>query len=184
MYRHNSTIRIKKKACVRCGIVGPIFSRGRCGKCATIEDTLSRMAEDEESELESEGLSKLIQDADAIFSKFIRLNAANKDGWLPCYICGTNVRWQDAQNMHFIPRGHSLLRFDEKRNCRAGCINCNQYLSGNLALYRQKLNEEMPGLPDILEEEARIPYKLTRDEVKNISIEYGIKFKNLVNSRK
>lgn len=173
--RYNSTISIKKKPCIRCGQLKPHFSRKRCRECAIIEDALTRM--EEVNHEQGDGLPELIAEADILFSRLVRLSAADKDGFLHCYICDVRLHWKEAQTMHLISRANSFLRFDHKRNCRAGCKTCNEYLSGNLIKYRERLESEMPGLVDILEEEARIPYKLGREEVRQVIAECTLKLK-------
>lgn len=173
--RYNSTIGVKKKICIRCGKMDYWFSRRRCKSCSTIEDTIARM--EQENQEQGDGLPELIAEADILFSRLVRLSAADKHGFLHCYICDARLHWKEAQNMHFISRANSFLRYDHKRNCRAGCKVCNEYLSGNLVKYRERLEAEMPGLVDILEEEARIPYKLGREEVRQVIAECTLKLK-------
>lgn len=70
-------------------------------------------------------LGTLIKEADEIFSKFIRYRDM-KDGVIRCFICGISLRFNEAQNMHFIDRDHMPTRYDEL-NSHAGCQWCNCY---------------------------------------------------------
>lgn len=171
-FGYNSTIQRREKICVSCGKPCYPFSKGRCQPCSTIETTQKRMDEVSESLIEEEGLTELIKEADEIVSKFVRLNVCDKEGNCKCYTCGVVMRWQDAQAGHFIPRSHLLLRFDADRNLRVQCSNCNCGKHGNLAVFAQTLEKEKPGLPDILQKERAIVYKLSRDEVKGIIRDY------------
>lgn len=177
-YRFNSTIRIKNKACSRCGRVGPIFSKGRCQSCATIETTLARMEEDTEQTIKEEGLQDLIKEADAVFSRWLRLSSADSDGNVSCYTCDVIKHWTLQQNGHYVKRGNLFLRFDP-RNCRVQCEGCNVYKDGNYAEYTKRLEIERPGIVEYLLEESRIVYKPTREEIKGIIREYTIKLKQL-----
>jgi hypothetical protein len=124
------------------------------------------------------GLPDLIDDADAIFSQWVRLSAANRVGLINCFICHKWVRWQGAQAMHFIKRGHLYLRHDP-RNVKAGCVECNQFKDGNLIEYAKRLEEESPGIVEILQEEAAIIYKPSREEIRAIISEYSNKLSQL-----
>lgn len=123
-----------------------------------------------------DGLSDLIDQADAVFSRYIRLKAANKDGILYCYICDSPVKHQQAQCMHFVKRGNLFLRWDE-RNCRAGDKACNEYKGGNYLLYAKRLEQEHPGITEILMEESRLVYKPTRDEIRGVINDYSKRLK-------
>lgn len=126
--------------------------------------------------LDEEGLPELIEEADAVFSRFIRMSAADEEGNILCYICNESLRWQDADCMHFIDRINYFLRWDI-RNCKAGCRICNRVKDGNILKFAAKLNAEQPGITDILFEESRIVYKPTREEVRTIIGETTTKLK-------
>jgi NinG protein len=174
----NSTIRLKKKKCVRCGGECYWFSRKRCKQCATIEDSLARMEEEVNEDIKKDGLSELIKIADDIFSKWLRLSSADKNGVVSCYTCDSSYRWQDAQCGHYMKRGNLFLRYDP-RNCRVQGKCCNEYEDGNYSEYTKRLESEYPGITSILMEEAALVYKPTRDEIRGIINEYSQKFKQL-----
>ena len=115
--KYNSTILIKEKICVSCGKPCVWFSKKRCKQCASVEDFGKRLEAANEKVFEEEDLSDLIEDADTIFSKFIRLKYADKAGKVVCYTCGKVRHWSLLQNGHYVKRAHLYLRWDE-RNCR------------------------------------------------------------------
>lgn len=78
---------------------------------------------------------------DEIFSIYIRLRDSNSNGIIMCYCCGKPLPWRKSENMHFIPRQHMSLRFNEV-NCHAGCTRCNHYLNGNIEMYTLNLQKE------------------------------------------
>lgn len=159
----NSTIIKKQKVCVSCGKLNYIFSKGRCKQCATIEDSLKRINKADTSE----DLQDLIIDCDVLFSRYIRLKYADKNGIAECYTCGDKKRWQEQQCGHYKNRAIMYLRFDE-RNVRVQCQDCNEYKDGNIAEYRRLLELEHPGITEILDEEMRTIYKFTRDELRQL----------------
>lgn len=178
MFHHNSTIRVKKKECKRCGLPKYIFSKGRCKECSIIESTLARMEDETEKEIQEDGLSDLIKQADEVFSRWIRLSNANKDGNAICFTCDVTKHWTFLQNGHYIKRGNLFLRFDP-RNCRVQCEGCNVYKSGNYAEFTKRLEEQKPGITEYLLEESRMVYKFSRQELKELINEYTKKLKLL-----
>lgn len=175
---YNSTIRVKKKVCVRCGKDCYWFSRKRCADCARIEDSMARMEADSEEEIKREGLSDLIKVADEVFSKWLRRSQADKDGTVSCYTCDLNMRWQNAQCGHYVRRGNLFLRWDT-RNTRIQGECCNIHKGGNYPEYTKRLEEERPGITTILYEEGNLVYKPTKDEIRGIINEYNLKLKLL-----
>jgi len=171
--RYNSTI-IPKKRKLDCGCFDYPFSKNRCKMHATIEDTHKRITEFVEKE---EGLPELITEADELFSKYIRLKNADKNGNVICYTCGNELRWQDSQCGHYISRSCLFLRWDD-RNVRVQDNFCNCIKHGNLAIFGQKLEQEHSGITEILYEESKIIYKPTREEMKNLITELKIKLKS------
>lgn len=80
----------------------------------------------------------LKQCLDQVFSQYIRLKAANDNGFCRCVTCGTMWRWNAIQNGHYIKREHMGTWFDE-RNCHPCCYRCNVELGGNLENYKRYL---------------------------------------------
>lgn len=125
-----------------------------------------------------EPLSDLIDDADAVFSKYIRWKYADENGFLFCYTSGEWMHVSEAQCGHFISRSCYYLRWDE-RNCRPQSGKDNVARNGNLTVFAQKLNEENPGIVDILEEESHISFKPGSDDLRAIISEYTEKLEKI-----
>lgn len=81
--------------------------------------------------------SSLIREADRVFSLFIR-NRGAKMGYNSCFTCNTILPIEELQCGHFRPRRYMSTRWHEF-NCWPQCSRCNVDLSGNLAIYEQKL---------------------------------------------
>lgn len=177
-FGHNSTIGKKLKPCKSCGKPCYWFSKQRCSDCARIEDTMKRMEQETEVLIKEEDLSGLIEDADTVFSQFVRLKYAGIDGKVKCYTCPTVKHYTLMQNGHYMKRAHLYLRWDE-RNCRPQCQGCNEFESGNMAEYTKRLDQECKGLPDILKADAVLVHKPTRDEIRQVIAEYTPKVKSL-----
>tara|TARA_R100000329_G_C7589241_1_gene208981 strand:+ start:133 stop:573 length:441 start_codon:yes stop_codon:yes gene_type:complete len=85
----------------------------------------------------------LIKRLDKIFSEYIRLKHADKNGIVKCYTCNKKAYWkgEGMQNGHFISRKSRILRWDE-RNCRIQCYSCNVMRYGESYIFGVKLNAE------------------------------------------
>lgn len=175
---YNSTIITKKKPCKSCGKMDFIFSRGRCAQCAKVEDFSARLEKDNEKIIQEEDLSGLIEDADTIFSRFIRLKYANENGMVKCYTCDKLQHWTMVDNGHFVKRSHLYTRWLES-NCRPQCKSCNQMDYGNILVYRERMEKENPGQPEYLQDSCKVVYKPTREEIRQVISEYTPKVKEL-----
>lgn len=169
---HNSTIVQREKICVRCGKPKILFSKGRCPECAKIEDANERARLIIKRDIVTLGLSELIAAADDVFSKYVRAKGADENGIACCYTCGKPARWQELQCGHYIGRDITLyLRWDV-RNCRIQCKTCNEFNSGNIAVFTQKLEEDYPGITEILTEESMVVYKPGRTDIQGVIDSY------------
>lgn len=170
---YNSTIKIREdRACIICGKPCVWFSRKRCQQCAKIQDNKDAPEE------EVEDLSGLIQDADTIFSKWIRYKDADENKENVCYTCDKRMPASQLQNGHYIPRTHMATRYLEE-NCRCQCVTCNEVKRGNLAEYGKRLERDSPGITEWLLEQSRSVYKISREELRTIINEYTLKLKAL-----
>jgi hypothetical protein len=163
----NSTI-IPKQKMLSCGHFGFNFSKGRCVDCARF-DSFSKK-QNEEIEKES-GLPELIKEADSVFSTYIRLKYADKNGIVKCFTCDEKLPYTQAQNGHYISRACMYLRYCE-RNTKPQCSTCNCIKNGNLGEYGKRLEQERQGITEILYEEKNIIYKPSRAELIQIINEY------------
>jgi hypothetical protein len=170
----NSTI-IPRKKNLSCGHFDFNFSKGRCKACATVASTNKRW-EAHEDEEEGESLQNLIEDADFLFSRLIRIRYADEKGYVRCFTSGVKMHWTKAQCGHFISRSHLGLRWEET-NARPQSEHDNCHLSGNMEVYEQKLEAEHPGIVEFLREQARQVCKPTRGEMRELIASLRFKLK-------
>lgn len=79
--------------------------------------------------------SKLIKEADRVFSLYIRW----RDSWKPCCTCWT--AWtENAQCGHFMSRRYTNTRWTA-HNAHGQCYRCNMILSGEQFKHWQYINE-------------------------------------------
>jgi hypothetical protein len=81
------------------------------------------------------GLEKKL---DRIFSEYVRLKAADENGYCKCVTCGKVYHWKEIHCGHFISRAVKATRFNET-NCNPQCVNCNTYNQGKWLEYEQAL---------------------------------------------
>lgn len=164
---HNSTIRIRKGICPKCGGTNKVpLTAGLCHTHyweSRRSVSVERLNAKERGELEPVAI--LTDDLDIIFSQLIRLKEADEFGMVKCFTCDEVKHWKQMQCSHFMPRAHMPTRFSEK-NCRPACKKCNEDLRGNLVVFAERLEAEEPGLVAILEEQARGIQGYDRDELK------------------
>lgn len=173
---YNSTIGLKRKRCKTCGNMDYMFSHGECKNCATISSTKKRF-EKEDNREQVEDLSCLIEDLDTVFSRYIRIKYADNDGLVSCFTCNDKpIHFTRMQCGHYIPRTHLATRWLEE-NCRPQNEHCNCMLSGNLEVFKERLEEERTGITDWLLEQSRQVSKPSRWELKELLATYRAKLK-------
>lgn len=174
---YNSIIRVKEKICISCGKPCVWFSKKRCQQCAKVEDFYVR----EEREIaKDEGLSELITRLDGLVSKYVRYSAPkNKNNEIQCYTCEKWISVPESDAGHYVRRAIMFLRFDVTRNIRPQCHGCNRHNYGMAHVFGKKLEQEMPGVTEIMFQESLIVYKWSRDELLSMIADYTQKLKSL-----
>jgi len=87
-----------------------------------------------------------------VFSKYIRLKYADKDGYVKCYTCGKEIFWKEVRENGIVIKegaqvGHAIggrtnsVLFDEEI-VRPQCTRCNIFLHGNYTIFTTKLIKE------------------------------------------
>lgn len=175
IYRHNSTIGVKKKPCKNCGKDSIIFSRGRCKNCATVEDMHSKISAHQDQE---DGISELEERLWDLVSKWVRYSAANEFGMVNCYTCGNYHKPSEVDAGHYITRGCKYLKFD-LRHIKPQCKTCNQAKGGMAAAFGKHLEEEHLGITEILLEESHIIHSWSREELRGMIYDFTQKVKSL-----
>ena len=85
--------------------------------------------------------------------KLCRLAAADDNGNATCYLCDYQDSYKRFNGSHYRSRNSKSTILDSN-NIRCCCVRCNQHLSGNLAVFRVRLIEEI-GLEAVEELETR-----------------------------
>lgn len=126
----------------------------------------------------------LLDEAQRVFNEYIRLRD-QEDGMFRCVSCDKFLSVKYINASHYMSAGlHSATRFDEE-NVFSSCVHCNQFMSGNLLEYRQRLIEKI-GLEKVetLEIRAKMACKLDRYTLADIIERYQEKVKQLKEQHK
>lgn len=129
------TILRKKKICIQCKKERYIFSHGRCQGCAKIVAIALKKGKQVENK---ETISSLKKELDTVFSLWIRLRNADKDGMVLCYTSGKKMHWEKSQCGHFISRRHINTRWDPM-NCQVQSVSENVFNQGNAPEFQRRL---------------------------------------------
>lgn len=171
-----STI-INKKKNLKCGCYDFAFSKGRCKTHALLEDgkPIKRVSDKRwENEFSNESLSNLDADLVYIFSLYIRLKYADKNGMVKCFTCPKVLHYTKIHNSHYIHRTDQATRHLEA-NCKPMCPSCNNLHNEDNEPYKAALELESSGITDWLLEQSRMVYKPTISEFKEMIIDYRYK---------
>ena len=83
----------------------------------------------------------LVKKLDKVFSDYIRLRTADKQGIVECVTCGKKDQWKSMDCGHFMSRKHISTRWHED-NCQVQCKACNVFRYGEQYKYSLWLGKE------------------------------------------
>lgn len=116
-----------------------------------------------------------MKEAQMQFNRYINV----RDKGLNCVSCGKPITGRVNASHFWNANNHHNVRFDED-NVHSSCVNCNQFLSGNLLEYRTRLIQRIGQTRfDQLEEKRHIVKKWTTEELKEIIKKYKTKYNYL-----
>lgn len=121
--------------------------------------------------IKPKGISRLLREADSVFSKWVRLKYADQEGFVSCYTCGHRNHYKKMQNGHYISRFYKKYRFSES-NTRVQCSMCNMWKSGDIPTFRMKLIAEGVDV-ESMEADYKELYKLTPEFLQETIAKYG-----------
>tara|TARA_R100001440_G_scaffold6819_1_gene13750 strand:+ start:2739 stop:3137 length:399 start_codon:yes stop_codon:yes gene_type:complete len=106
----------------------------------------------------------LIKRLDTIFSLYIRLRDADKNGFCTCITCKKKYHYKELDAGHFLSRRHFSVRYDTE-NVYSQCRYCNRYNAGQQYIYSIELEKKESGLPKRLLEKSKKTVKLSNDDL-------------------
>jgi hypothetical protein len=116
---------------------------------------------------------QLKKEADKLYSKKLRADAADKNGMVHCYTCLTIKPIKKMQCGHFVSRLVTALRYHPK-NTRPQCIACNMFNQGRLDVFAANLIKEYgEGIIEELQElkKKKLTPKETREMLERVIAE-------------
>ena len=193
----------KQGNCSRCPAANTaVRKRGRdlvCLNCCKTEDVVKQMdnarkrsaLRTDTSKVKRLGLencdrdvaerSALIADIDREFSFYIRLLEADQYGYTRCFTSGKRLHYLKLDCGHYVSRSHLTTRWDAD-NCRPQSKHDNQFLDGNIEVFKENLEAENKGITETLYERSKEVWKPTISELKELLIHWREKAK-LVKSK-
>ena len=125
-------------------------------------------------------ISKLKKDLDKVFSLYIRLRHASKDGIVKCFTCDKTAHYKKMHAGHFMSRKHHATRWNED-NVQVQCVKCNLFGQGEQYAFGKLLDIRIAeGKAEELQELSRTTVKYMRYEYEDM-IKY---YKEKVNAIK
>ena len=125
-------------------------------------------------------ISKLKKDLDKVFSLYIRLRYASKDGIVKCFTCDKTAHYKKMHAGHFMSRKHHATRWNED-NVQVQCPKCNLFGQGEQYAFGKLLDIRIAeGKAEELQELSRTTVKYMRYEYEDM-IKY---YKEKVNAIK
>lgn len=116
------------------------------------------------SKPKQKSISKLIKEADRLFSIFVRSTAlGGMEGYNNCFTCGRMSETKKLHCGHYLSRFYKAARWDYD-NARPQCMMCNLWKRGDPITFRQNLVKEI-GIERVEAVEAKrtTSTKLTRE---------------------
>lgn len=103
-----------------------------------------------------------------IFSVWVRVRDADKNGMITCITSGRRVHWKDADAGHFISRRHLSTKFDEQ-NVHAQSRHSNRFQYGQQFEYSKAIDLKYgPGTADKILVKSRVTCKRGQFEIDNM----------------
>ena len=118
--------------------------------------------------------SKLVKKLDTVFSKYIRISNADKNGYCTCVTCGVVKHWKEIQAGHFMSRKHYSTRWDE-RNVKTQCVGCNVFKFGLAYEFSLFLGQDAA---KVLYLKSKETVKFTNNELEEMIKDYEAKLNN------
>lgn len=102
-----------------------------------------------------------LKKTDLIFSQYVRLSNADKNGMVKCFTCDKIGFWKRdiIETGHYYSRSNYAVRFS-LLNAHPQCITCNRLLHGNLEVYKINLKDKLKTLNSQLKRKTSLTIKI------------------------
>lgn len=124
-------------------------------------------------------IAKLVDDLAILMQKYVKLKAADSNGYVQCVTCKTIKHWKEMQGGHFIGRKWTATKLLEE-NIHPQCPCCNGPLRGNMIQYTLFMQDTYGReFVDELETMKHQTRKYTRAEIEELDREIKDNIKGL-----
>lgn len=111
--------------------------------------------------------AQLKKKVDEWFSKYIRWQAADENGYANCFTCGKSLHVTQLQAGHFVSRRYAVHRW-EPDNVRPQCVADNIFGQGEQWIFGRNIDMQQPGRAEELMRTKDTPRKYTIAELRNL----------------
>jgi len=119
--------------------------------------------------------SKLVKKLDTVFSQWVRLSKADKNGYCTCVTCSKKLYWKEIQAGHFQSRKHYSTRWCEL-NVYPQCVGCNVFKYGEQYKYSLFLGKEAA---EVLYLKSKEIVKFANSDLEDMIKDYSQRLKKL-----
>lgn len=114
-------------------------------------------------------IAKIVEEAAVLMQLYVRLKAADENGYVKCFTCGVVKHYKEMQGGHFISRKWLATKLMEE-NIEPQCQCCNGPLRGNMIQYTlgmiEKRGKDFVEYLEKLKHESRKYYRAEAEEIK------------------
>lgn len=129
--------------------------------------------------IKEESVPGLVKKLDAVFSLYVRLLNADKNGECKCCTCGTPHHYTKIQCGHFYSRKYYCIRWDE-RNTAPQDAKCNIFNQGEQFKFGEYLKKKYgEQVIDYLNTKKSNQFKLEKFNLRSLIAEYTLKVSEL-----
>lgn len=168
---------VKETICSSCNRKRPYSNKTKKLCITCVKKVLDEKAKERrlvKREKKRLSISQLTKKLDTVFSLFIRLENADKNGMVICFTCGTRHHYKAIHNGHFQSRRFMSTRFDPI-NCAPQCYACNVGMSGMQYEFGKKIDFLYgQGIADLTVQKSKIVQKFSTEDMLEL-IEYYTK---------
>jgi hypothetical protein len=165
---------VKQTICSKCQRNRPYANKSKkiCAPCVKkLAEETAKQRRANKREKKRMSISQLTKKLDTIFSIYIRLENANKNGMVKCFTCDSVHHYKAIQNGHFQSRRFMSTRFDPF-NCAPQCYACNVGMSGMQYEFGKRIDLKYgAGIADLIAQKSKVVKKFIPDELVEM-IEY------------
>jgi len=119
-------------------------------------------------------IAKQVEEVAVLVQKYVRLKAADDDGWVSCVTCGDRRQWNDQMDGgHFIERSYLATKLMEENihpQCKTGNGPFGTTPKGNLGAYTLFMEDtygrEFIDELEVIRQESRKYYTSEVDKLK------------------